>query len=133
MLSPHPGQAYWVQTADVTASVTGLSIKEILYEIERLRTEAPPEDELEGVKRHMVGSFLVRNASRAGIITQLAFVDLHRLDPDYLSDYVKRVMAVTPQDVRRIAREYLVPDRMSLVVVGDVKTIRAQVARWSKR
>lgn len=133
MLSPYPGQAHWVQTADVTTNATGLSIKEIFHEIQRLRTEAPAELELEGTKRYLVGSFLVRNASRASIITQLAFVDLHGLAPDYLSQYVRRVMAVTPRDVRRIARKYLVPDKMSLVVVGDVKAIRDQVGPWSKR
>ena len=40
------------------------------------------------------------------------------------------VMAVTPDDVRRIANEYLVPDRMTLVVVGDEKTIKQHVAQW---
>jgi zinc protease len=41
------------------------------------------------------------------------------------------VMAVTPADVQRIAKEYLVPERMTLVVVGDTKTVRDQVAPWS--
>ena len=42
-------------------------------------------------------------------------------------------MAVTPDDVRRIANEYLTPDKMTLVVVGDTKTVQEQVAPWSKR
>jgi len=45
---------------------------------------------------------------------------------------VKRVMAVTPEDVRRIANEYLTPDKMALVVVGDEKTVRAQVTQWAQ-
>ena len=42
-------------------------------------------------------------------------------------------MAVTPEDVRRVANDYLAPDKMTLVVVGDTKTVQEQVAPWSKR
>ena len=42
-------------------------------------------------------------------------------------------MAVTPEDVRRIANDYLTPDKMTLVVVGDEKTVKEQVAPWSGR
>jgi zinc protease len=42
----------------------------------------------------------------------------------YYDDYVTRVMAVTGQDVQRVARQYLQPDRFTIVVVGDLATIR---------
>lgn len=67
------------------------------------------------------------------MIGRLTFVDLHGLGQEYLSSYVKRVMAVTPEDLRRVANEYLTPDRMTLVVVGDVKTVKEQLAPWSGR
>jgi predicted Zn-dependent peptidase len=66
------------------------------------------------------------------VISRPNFADTHKLGPDYLSSYVKRVMAVTPEDVRRIANEYLTPDKMSLVVVGDEKTVKTQVTQWSQ-
>ncbi len=131
-IEAHPGQADWVETADVTTNVTGASLKEIFLEIDRLRKEAPPAAELRGIQNNLAGVFLVQNASRNGVIGRLAFVDLHKLGPDYLSTYVKRVMAVTPDEVRRIANEYLTPDKMSLVVVGDEKTVKPQVAQWSQ-
>jgi predicted Zn-dependent peptidase len=43
------------------------------------------------------------------------------------------VMAVTPEEVRRIANEYLTPDRMALVVLGDVKTVKDQLTPWASR
>lgn len=129
----HPGQAHWVETADVTTKVTGESLKEIFIEIVRLRKEAPPAAELRGIQNNLAGIFVVQNASRSGVIGRLAFVDLHGLGHEYLSTYVKRVMAVTPEDVRRIANDYLTPERMTLVVVGDVKTVKEQVAPWSGR
>jgi zinc protease len=131
-LDAHPGQADWVETADVTTNVTGDSLKEIFYEIDRLRKEAPSPDELRGIQNNLAGVFVVQNASRAGVIGRLVFVDLHGLGAEYLSTYVKRVMAVTPEDVRRIASEYLTPDKMTLVVVGDEKTVKPQVTQWSQ-
>ena len=128
----HPAQASWVETADVTTNVTGASLKEIFFEIDRLRKEAPPATELQGIQNNLAGIFVVQNASRTGIIGQLAFVDLYKLGSDYLSSYVKRVMAVTPQDVHRIANDYLTPEKMSLVVVGDEKTVKTQVTQWAQ-
>jgi predicted Zn-dependent peptidase len=133
VLQTHPGQAHWVEVADVTTKVTGASIKEIFFEIDRLRKEAPPATELQGIKNNLAGVFVVQNASRAGVIGQLAYVDQHRLGDQYLATYVKKIMAVTPEDVRRIATQYLTPDKMTLVVVGDTKTVKEQVAEWSKR
>jgi len=131
-LDAHPGQADWVESADVTTKVTGESLKEIFYEIDRLRKEAPSANELHGIENNLAGVFTVQNASRTGVIGRLVFVDLHGLGADYLSTYVKRVMAVTPEDVRRIASEYLLPDKMTLVVVGDEKVVKPQVAHWSQ-
>jgi predicted Zn-dependent peptidase len=131
-LDAHPAQASWVESADVTTNVTGASLKEIFFEIDKLRKEAPAAAELRGIQNNLAGVFVVQNASRTGVIGRLAFVDLHKLGPDYLSTYVKRVMAVTPEDVRRIANEYLTPDKMALVVVGDEKTVRAQVTQWAR-
>ena len=41
--------------------------------------------------------------------------------------------AATLEDVRRIAHDYLTPDKMTLVIVGDIKTVKEQVAPWSGR
>jgi len=131
-LEAHPAQADWFESADVTTNVTGASLKEIFLEIDRLRKEAPSVEELRGIQNNLAGVFAVQNASRTGVISRLAFVDLHKLGPDYLATYVKRVMAVTPDEVRRIANEYLTPDKMSLVVVGDEKTVKAQVTDWAQ-
>jgi predicted Zn-dependent peptidase len=126
-ITDHYGDAYWAEMADVTTNVTGASLKEIFYEIDRLRKEPPPRDELRGIQNNMAGIFTLRNASRGGLIGQLQFVDLHGLPDTYLTGYVKHVMAVTPADVQRIMRTYLRPENMAIVVVGDRKAIEDQV------
>jgi predicted Zn-dependent peptidase len=130
-VSVSPKLAQWVEQADITTEATGAALKEIFAEIDRLRNEPPPLEELRGIRNNLAGVFLVQNSSRRGVISRLSFVDQHGLGDDFLATYVKRVMAVTPQDVQRIAKQYLVPDRMTLVVVGDTKTVKDQLAPWS--
>jgi zinc protease len=121
------GTAHWVETADVTTANTGDSLKEIRSEIVRLRTEPPAASELAGIQNNLAGTFVVSNASRGGVIGQLAFVDRHGLGDDYLARYVDRVQAVTPEQVTAMARKYLDPEQMTLVVVGDEKVVKGQV------
>lgn len=127
-LTPRRKVAHWVQAADVTTAVTGASIKEILFEIDRLRTEAPPVAELDGIKAYLAGVFVLQNSSRAGIIGQLEFQRQHGLPADYLRTYVAQLQAVTPDDIRRVTARYLDPATMTMVVVGDKAVIAEQVA-----
>ncbi len=122
--------AHWEQDADVATAVTGAALKEIFHEIERLREEPPSADELDRVKSYMAGVFVLRNSSRGGIVNQLGFVDLHGLSDDYLTGYVQRVYAVTPEDVQAMARKYLRDGEMTIVVVGDRAQVAPQVAEF---
>jgi predicted Zn-dependent peptidase len=119
--------AYWVQVADVTTEVTGPALKEIFYEINRLQSEAPSEEELNGIKSYLAGVFVLQNSTRGGIVGQMAFLGLHGLSDSYLTEYVKNVYAVTPAEVQRIAQTYLRDEDMTLAITGDVKKIKIQV------
>jgi predicted Zn-dependent peptidase len=126
-LSTRYRDAYWAEAADVTTNVTGPSLKEIFYEIDRLQAEPPSADELKAVKNYIAGVFVLQNSSRSGIINVLELVNLHGLPADYLKTYVQRVNAVTPQDVQRLAKKYIDDEKATIVVVGDRKVIEEQV------
>jgi zinc protease len=129
-ISSRPGDAYWAETADVTTNVTGASIREILHEVERLRSEPPADDELRGIINYVAGSFAMRQATPGGVLNHLEFLDQHGLDATYSAEYVGKVRAVTPDDVTRLAREHLDPARMPIVVVGDRSQVESQVAEF---
>lgn len=118
---------YWVESADVTTESTGASIKEILFEIERLRKEPPSAEELQGIKNYLVGIYVLQNSTRAGVIGQLEDKNYHELSADYLDTYVSRLAAVTPADVSEMVRKYLIFEKMTMVVVGDRSKIDAQL------
>ena len=126
-LSSRFRDAYWAEIADVTTNVTGASLTEILHEIDSLRRVAPSVEELRGIQNYLAGTFTLQNSSRSGIISVLQMVDLHGLGDDYLTGFVRRVHAVTPADVRRIAASYLDPAKMTIVVVGDRSVIAEQL------
>ena len=126
-LTSFPKSAYWVQQADVTTNVTGASLKEIFYEIGKLRTEAVPAAELKGIQNYLAGIFVLQNSTRQGIIDQLQFVRLHGLTEEFLTRRVANVYAVTPADVQRIMQTYIDPAKMPIVVVGDENVIREQI------
>jgi predicted Zn-dependent peptidase len=120
-------QASWVENADVKSAKTGPAIAEVFKEIDQLRAEAPTEPELTAIKNYRNGVFVMSNASRAGLIGQLGFVDLQGLPHDWLTTFPQRLYAVTPQQVTEAARTHLDPSLMSVVVVGDLATVRSQL------
>jgi predicted Zn-dependent peptidase len=126
----HPGVGTWVEAADVTTKDTAAALQEVVKETERLRKEPPTAEELSGIEKYVAGTFVLRNSTRAGIVAQLRFVDLHGLPADWLRTFVQRVEAVTPADVTRITRKYLDPARMTLVVVGDRKVIEDSLRQF---
>lgn len=122
--------SYWYENADVTTKVTADSIKEIYAEINRLRREPPPEEELQGIRSYTAGLFVLRNSSPNGIIGQLSFVDTQGLPDSFLNTYVQKVNAVTRADVQRLAETYLDPSKMAVVVVGDKAAIEESLKAY---
>jgi zinc protease len=123
--------ATWVETADVTTNVTGPSLKEIFGEIDRLRAEPPSALELKGIQNYLAGTYVLQNSSRGGIANQLFFLELHGLPDSYLTGFPTRVHAVTPEEITRVAKTYINPEEMTLVVVGDRKVIDEQLKPYA--
>lgn len=123
---------YWIENADVTTQFTGASIKEILFEINRMRTEPVSADELQGIKNYLVGLYVLQNSSRFGVIGQLENMNYNGLSRSSIDNYVKEIAAVTAQDVQNMAKKYLTEDKMSIVVVGDLKKVSEQLKPYEK-
>ncbi|UQA57655.1 M16 family metallopeptidase [Polyangium aurulentum] len=124
--------SFWEQYAEITTNVTGPAIKEVFAEIDRMQAEPPAKAELAGVKSYMIGTFTLKLSSRFGIIGQLRRVDQHGLPREYLSTYVDRVLALKPEDVQRVTKQYIEDDKATIVIVGDRKQIEKQIAPFGK-
>ena len=118
-----PGMSHRVMSAEITAEHTAAAITEILREIDRLQREAPTDAELTPVKTYRTGVFVISNSSPNGVLGQLAFMNLHGLPDDFLTRWVANIQAVTPAQVSEIARQFIRPEHMTVVVAGDLAKI----------
>jgi len=93
-LETHYHTGNWSQNADVTTNDTGNSLREIMFEIERLQKTPPSADELKGIQKYEGGMFVLRNSNPGGIINQLNNLDLQGLPDTFLTEQVKNINAV---------------------------------------
>jgi len=129
-VTAHYRSASWTESADVTTSATGASLKEIFGEIDRLRTTAPSDEEVRSIQHYLDGVFVLRNSIPAGLTAQLEFMDIHGLDNQWFVNYIPAVNRVTPADMQSTAQKYLDPSKMSIVVAGDKKVVADQLTPY---
>jgi zinc protease len=117
--------------ADVRNAVTGASFNEILYELNRMATTSPTEEELNRAKRFLLGIEAIELQSRSSAAGEFAALWLRGLGPDGLPEYIRKVDAIKIEDVDAAARKYFIASRMAIVAVGDEKVIRKELAPFS--
>ncbi|MBY0526509.1 MAG: insulinase family protein [Gemmataceae bacterium] len=91
-----------------------------LKELNRIRDEAPTKDEVEDAKKYLLGSMPFDYISNSQVASGLLGAERYGLGFDRVEKFRKAVAAVTPADVHEVAKKYLDPTRMVLVVVGAV-------------
>src|SRR5260370_11258960 len=119
-------------SAEVRTPVTGASLTEFFYELERIRTEEVTEKELADAKSYLTGVFPIRIETQEGTVEQLVNIRMINLPEDYLHTYRDRVSAVTTDEILRVAEQYVTPDRAAIVIVGDAGEIISQVEPFAK-
>ena len=97
----------------------------VLEEIDKMRAGVVSEAELRTSKASFVDTFS-RNFSSASSTAGLFANDEYTgRDPSYLTTYRDRISSVSGDDVLRVAREYLDPEKLVILIVGDRETIEA--------
>ena len=104
------------------------AVQEILAELSRIRSEPVSDEELTDAKGALIDALPARfetAGETAGALAQLA---IHGLPLDEYATRAARLSAVTATDVLRVAHEHLRPERMRVVLVGDVAAFREKLA-----
>jgi zinc protease len=106
--------------ATVQTAVTKESLVELFKELSDITGKRPVTDaELAFAKQRMIQGFPHRFETTFGVAGQLAVLIAEDLPDDEFTRYQSRVEAVTKADIERVAREYITPEKMALLVVGD--------------
>jgi zinc protease len=114
-------------TAEVRTPVTGDSLKEFFFELNRIRNERVSEKEISDAKSYLTGVFPIRLETQEGLTDQLVQIKMLRLPDDYLQVYRDRVQAVTLDEIQQVAQKYVKPDEAALIVVGDGAAVLEQM------
>jgi len=81
--------------------------EELRREIERIRTDPVSDDELRRAKGYLLGRYTMDRRTNERQAWYLAFYEQVGVGQDYPERYRKAIEAVTPADVRRVAKQYL--------------------------
>jgi zinc protease len=106
---------------------TGEVLRLIVDEFWRLQRERVGERELDGAKAYLTGSFPLTIETPESIAMQVVNALFYGLPLEQLQTFRERVNAVTVDDIQRVARDLLRPDRLSVVLVGNAAAFAAQL------
>lgn len=118
----YPGP--WQASGDVRTEVTEGAMNEFLKEIRRIRDEKVPDTELTEAKQSMVANFALSLEQPTQLLSYAITRKIYGFPDDYWDTYPAKIMAVTADDVQRVARKYVNPDTLQVVVVGDASKIK---------
>jgi zinc protease len=122
------GLGRWQATAEVRTEVTDSALREMLAQVDRIRTELVPDSELVNVKGYLVGAFPLTIETPSQVASQVAMVRRLGLPRDYIQTYRDRLSAVTAARTRAAAARYYRRDQLTIVVVGDAVQLHARLA-----
>jgi zinc protease len=114
-------------TTNTRTDATGEVLRLIVDEFWRLQRERVSENELSSAKAYMTGSFPLTIETPEQIAAQVLNVVFYGLPLEQLQTFRARVNAVTVDDIERVARFYLKPDAVSVVLVGNAAAFSSQL------
>jgi zinc protease len=116
-----------VADTDTRSETTGEALRLIVDEFWRLQRERVSGRELSDAQAYLTGSFPLTIETPSAIALQVLNAVFYGLDLDDLQTFRERVNAVTPDDIQRVAKTYLHPDKLSIVLVGDAAAFSKQL------
>ncbi len=106
-----------LQTKNKTANE---AIREAIGEVERIQEKGVSEEELQDAKDFITGNFATRFGSSGRIANYILAVELLGFSPGYADEYLKKIRAVTKEQILAAARKHIRLDQSTLAVVGNL-------------
>lgn len=117
-LSGGLGPTPWMAGAGVEPQNVTQAIDSIVAELERLRSEPVPAEELADSQAYRTGSMPVGLETNSGLAGVFVDMELYDLGFDYLQRFPDLINAITAEDVQAVAQKYLTVERLVTAVAG---------------
>ena len=117
----------FVAGAFVRNEVTGPTLLEMFYELDRMRVSPVDDEELNAAKEFSTGNFSIELASQAGLAGRINTVYTYDLDRNFINDFRPKITALTKADIQHAAAKYFDTYHAAVVIVGDWNVVKDQV------
>ena len=114
--------------AEIVTAKTDSALIEFMKELRAIR-DTVPQAELQKAKRYLQLMLPSLFETTGDIAYQLTPLAIHGLSLDFYNSYVQQIEQVTQADVQRVARKYINPEQLSIIVGGDRKQIEDAIRK----
>jgi len=108
------------------------SIDALLEEIDNILAAPPTDDEMARARESILNSFVFNSTSMRQILAQQLTYAYYGYPADFLERYRSGIEKVTKEDVARVAKKYIHPDKLVTLVVGKATDFDRPVAEFGE-
>jgi zinc protease len=114
----HPGMFH--VSAATKSETTVATIKAIQDQINDLKTQPFTDRELQNAKDQLLNSFIFQYDSKEKVLAARTRFEFYGYPADFLEKYRAGIEKVTTADLSRVAKKYIDPSKLAILVVGNV-------------
>ncbi|MGB7841980.1 MAG: pitrilysin family protein [Salinimicrobium sp.] len=123
--------ARFVATASVRNAVTDSAVVAFLDELQRIRDTKVSEEELANAKAKYTGDFVLALEKPATIAQYALNIETDKLPENFYQTYLKKINAVTAEDIQRVAKKYFLIDNTRIVIAGKGSDVAETLENFS--
>ena len=137
--TPHDIRAAWIPPLNRPGrfEITGITrnigtvdvIRTIREELERIRTAEVTEDEVRSARESLINGLIFSFDTRSKLISRQLVLDFHGYPKGYLQQYEKALQEVTRADVLRVGKQYVDPEKLTIVLVGNPQSFSESLTK----
>jgi len=113
----HPGMFY--ASTSTKSESTVKATQAILNQITLLRTKPFTDAELTSAKDQLLSSFIFHYDTQQKVLMEARLLEFYGYPADFLEKYRQGVESVTLTDLDRVARKYIEPSKLAVLIVGN--------------
>lgn len=111
----------FIIATEVGSEYVNSTLNEIKKEIERLRNELIPDDELNLVRNYLLGQLLKSADGSNSLMDLYLGVTMHELTLDYYNQVIKRIHTITSEELKKLASKYLNWNDLTIITAGKIE------------